>query len=168
MNTFAKFAAALCATSLFAAPAFAQDAGPGETLGATTPVELSGDVLLAKTVSDASGVERIELVEPDLIVPGDRLVFGTMYKNSSAEAVTNFTVTNPLPEAVRLAPDADAELVVSVDGAKTWGILANLTIVSANGAERSAIHADVTHVRWTLDAIAPGESGRLEYQAIIR
>lgn len=133
-----------------------------------SPVVLSGDVKAVKTITEADGKQRIELVDPQTIVPGDRLVFGTDYANSGSEAVTNFTVTNPLPEAVRLAPDADPALSVSVDGGKTWGTLATLTIPNADGTTRAAAHTDVTHVRWVLESIAPGASGRLTYPAIIR
>lgn len=151
-----------------AAPLAAQDQVAGETLGAKSPVTLSGDVLAVKTVTDANGDMRTEMVAPDLIVPGDRLVFGTDYANNGVEPVENFTVTNPLPAAVRLAPDAAAGLTVSVDGGQNWGTLSQLTVTDADGADRSASHGDVTHVRWTLASIAPGENGRLEYPAIIR
>ncbi|QUL38975.1 hypothetical protein [Erythrobacter sp. JK5] len=157
MNIIAKLVIALLAFSLPAVPALAQN-----------PVSLSGDVKAVKTVIDETGEVRTELVEPELIVPGDRLVFGTDYANNGAEAVTDFVVTNPLPAAVRLAPDADPALTVSVDGGATWGTLDTLTVIDEDGAARTATHADVTHVRWTLASIAPGEGGRLEYPAIIR
>lgn len=161
MNTFKKMVAALLVVSSSAIPltAYAQ----GES-----PVALSGDVMAVETSVDDAGNTSMQLVEPGVIVPGDRLVFGTDYANDGAEPVANFVVTNPLPSAVRLAPDADSDLTVSVDGGDTWGTLATLSIVDENGAARGAVHADVTHVRWTLASIAPGESGRLEYPAIIR
>ena len=115
-----------------------------------------------------TGKEVTELVEPNTIVPGDRLIFGTDYNNGSDEAVDNFVVTNPLPPAVRLAPDADTTLIVSVDGGKTFGTLSQLSVLAEDGGSRPADQADVTHVRWTLPSVAPGESGRLEYPAIIR
>ncbi len=133
-----------------------------------SPVSLSGDVKAVKTTTAADGSERTELVEPGAIVPGDRLVFGTDYANNGAETVTNFTVTNPLPAAVRLAPDADAALSVSVDGGKTWGELAALKVANTDGTARPASHADVTHVRWVLATIAPGAKGRVTYPVIIR
>lgn len=133
-----------------------------------SPVVLSGDVKAVKTITDADGKVRDELVDPATIVPGDRLVFGTEYANQGNEEVTSFVVTNPLPSAVRLAPDADPALDVSVDGGKAWGKLASLTIANADGTTRPATHADVTHVRWVLPSIAPGQSGRLTYPAIIR
>ena len=161
MNTFktALATAAFAACAIFAGPALAQEA---------SPVSLSGDVKAVETSVDADGNETVKLVEPSTIVPGDRLVFGTDYANSGDEPVKNFVVTNPLPAPVRLASDADADLVVSVDGGENWGTLASLSVTLEDGSSRSAQHGDVTHVRWTLAEIAPGESGRLEYPAIIR
>lgn len=161
MNTLktALVTAALAASAMFAGPALAQEA---------SPVSLSGDVKAVVTSVDEAGNETTQLVEPNTIVPGDRLVFGTDYSNTGNEPVKNFVVTNPLPKPVRLASDADADLVVSVDGGETWGPLASLSVTLEDGSSRSAGHEDVTHVRWTLAEIAPGEAGRLEYPAIIR
>lgn len=158
MSLFNKLLAPIFALAILAGPAFAQD----------KPISLEGDVKLEKTVVDPDGKSRVELVAPDLIVPGDRLVFGTDYRNSGSETVANFVVTNPLPSAVRLAPDADPALTVSVDGGKSWGALSALTVATEDGSVRPADHADVTHVRWTLAMVAPGETGRLEFPAIIR
>lgn len=154
--------ALICSLPVVPTAALAQDAAT------QNPVTLSGDVMAVKTVTDKTGAERTELVKPDLIVPGDRLIFGTDYANNGSDVVTDFVVTNPLPGAVSLAPDADPSLIVSVDGTQTWGTLEQLTVAGEDGSSRTATHADVTHVRWVLATIAPGESGRLEYPAIIR
>jgi uncharacterized repeat protein (TIGR01451 family) len=156
---------ALC---LAAAVALAGPAMPLAAQGTSSPITLGGDVKAVKIVTDKDGKSKTELVEPDTIVPGDRLIFGTDYANKGAEAVTNFVVTNPLPAAVQLAPDADPALEVSVDGGKTWGVLAKLTSSNPDGTKRPATQGDVTHVRWVLPSIAPGASGRLTYPAIIR
>ncbi len=161
MNNLKKMVAALLVFSSTALPISAH-------AQSQSPVSLSGDVMAVETTVDAQGNESTQLVEPNVIVPGDRLVFGTDYANDGTEPVDNFVVTNPLPSAVRLAPDADAELTVSVDGGDSWGTLSTLSITNEDGTTRTAAHADVTHVRWTLASIAPGESGRLEYPAIIR
>ncbi len=160
MKSFAKLAVSLIALALSPVPALAQQA--------SSPVTLAGDVKAVKVTTAADGSERIELVEPGAIVPGDRLVFGTDYANNGSEVVTNFNVTNPLPSAVRLAPDTDPALTVSVDGGKSWGKLAELKVTATDGTMRAATHEDVTHVRWVLASIAPGEKGRLTYPAIIR
>ncbi len=163
MKPINKLILALAGATMFAVPIM-----PLAAQAAPSPVTLSGDVKAIKTVTGADGKERTELVEPTAIVPGDRLIFGTDYANKGAEPVSNFTVTNPLPGAVRLAPDADPALTVSVDGGKTWGVLTALTVNNSDGTARPATQTDVTHVRWVLPSIAPGASGRLTYPAIIR
>ena len=150
------------------AAALAVQGTPLAAQGSASPITLNGDVMAEKIVTAPDGSETTRLVAPTTIVPGDRLIFGTDYANNGAEAVSNFTVTNPLPAAVRLAPDADPALDVSVDGGKTWGSLAALSITNPDGTSRPATHADVTHVRWVLASIAPGTKGRLTYPAIIR
>ncbi len=132
------------------------------------PMSLVGDVMLEKVETSDTGESKTTLVKPGVIVPGDRLIFGTDYANSGSEAVENFVVTNPLPTPVRLASDADPELTVSVDGGESWGTLSALTVTSEAGETRAATHEDVTHVRWTLAVVKPGEKGRVEYPAIIR
>lgn len=134
---------------------------------AQQPVELKGDVQVDKVVVE-NGKERHVLSAPDVVVPGDRLVFSTTYRNAGNDEVKNFVVTNPLPEGVMLAPEAAATLDVSVDGGKTWGKLAALTLADGQGGTRPALASDVTHVRWTLAALKPGAEGTLSYNAIVR
>jgi hypothetical protein len=141
---------------------------PAAAQAAASPITLIGDVKAEKVITAPDGTQRVELVEPSAIIPGDRLIFGTDYAHNGADAVTNFIVTNPLPAAVRLAPDADPTLDVSVDSGKTWGKLGSLSLTNPDGTKRPATHADVTHVRWVLATIAPGEKGKLTYPAIIR
>ncbi|PKP95279.1 MAG: hypothetical protein CVT75_02625 [Alphaproteobacteria bacterium HGW-Alphaproteobacteria-14] len=162
MKMLTKMAIALAASAL---------ALPGISVAAqaaASPIALVGDVKAEKVITAPDGTEQTILVEPTAIIPGDRLIFGTDYAHGGGEAVNNFIVTNPLPTAVRLAPDADPALEVSVDGGKSWGTLAALTIANPDGTTRPAAHADVTHVRWVLESIAPGATGRLTYPAIIR
>lgn len=132
------------------------------------PIALNGEVHAVIETTDEDGNTQVELVEPGTIVPGDRLLFSTSYTNTGAEPVENFVMTNPLPGPVRLASDADPELVVSVDGGTTWGLLSELSVTAEDGSSRPAQHSDVTHIRWTLVVVEPGETGRLEYPAIIR
>ncbi|EDL49983.1 DUF11 domain-containing protein [Erythrobacter sp. SD-21] len=161
MKLFSKIiASALLAAGVpvTAAAVYAQDQA----------IVLKGNVRLVKVTLDDGGENSVELVDPDTIVPGDKLIFTTAYSNTSAEPVQNFVVTNPVPPAVRLAADTDADLIVSVDDGQNWGRLADLSVEGEDGAVRAATHADVTHIRWTLATVAPGEKGQLEYSAIIR
>lgn len=150
----------LVALSAFAStPAMAQ---------ADRAVSLNGDVMVVKTITDADAEPRVELVKPDVVVPGDRLIFRTNYTNTSAELVENFVVTNPLPSAVTLAPDTAGDQQASVDGGKTFGALSSLTVTQEDGTSRPANAADVTHLRWVLAELAAGEAGQITFYAIVR
>ena len=140
---------------LGAAPASAQD-----------QVSLAGGVKVERTEL-VGGFEQKVLAEPTDVVPGDRLVFSTSYRNGGSEAVDNFVVTNPLPGAVVLAQD-DPAFLVSVDGGTVFAALSGLTVAAEPSGTRAALPADVTHIRWTLARLEPGASGSLSYNAFVR
>ena len=140
---------------------------PTTAFAAPGAVVLKGDVKVETTVVE-KGVERTVLVTPKVVVPGNRLLFSTSYRNESATPVQNFVVTNPVPEGIAVAAPEAASLTVSVDGGKAWGKLATLTVKDAKGVARPAQAADVTHVRWTLATIAPGAAGSVAYHAIVK
>ncbi|MCP5396774.1 MAG: hypothetical protein H6918_08585 [Sphingomonadaceae bacterium] len=148
--------ASLCAAILIAAPA----------AHAQSAVALDGKVKVERTET-VDGEQRTVLAEPTSVVPGDKLLFTTAYRNTSAEPVENFIVTNPLPRAVMLA-EADDSFEVSVDGGASFGPLAGMMIADGEAGDRPAKPEDVTHIRWTLPLIQPGEEGVLEYHAIVR
>ena len=150
--------AALLAATAPAAPAFAQDTG----------VELESDVMAIVSTTNEGGETFTKLVEPSEFTPGTKLSFGTNYSNNGTEPATNVTGTNPLNPAVQLAPDADPALMVSVDGGNTFGTLDTLSVATETKGTRPATHADVTHVRWIIASIAPGETGRMAFPVIIR
>lgn len=160
---FQSFLAAGALALCLAVPAAAQTAA-----SPPSQVSLESDIKLVKESIGQDGSRRIELVEPSTIIPGDRLLFGISYSNNGAEAVSDFELVNPLPKAVKLTHDADGDLIVSVDGGNHWGRLADLGITQPDGTDRPAQPSDVTHIRWTLAVVQPGESGRLEYSAIVR
>ena len=140
---------------------------PATAFAAPGAVVLKGDVKVETTVVE-KGVEKTILATPKVVVPGNRLLFSTSYRNESASPVQNFVVTNPVPEGIAVAAPDAASLTVSVDGGKTWGKLAALTIKDAKGVARPAQAADVTHVRWTLATIAPGAAGAVAYHAVVK
>ena len=159
--------ATLSGILLAAAPASLAAQTGAKPAATAQPVVLQGDVKLVKTVVE-NGVEKQVMSEPKVVVPGDKLVFSTSYRNAGTSAVENFVVTNPLPGAVVLAADSAASLEVSVDAGASWGLLSTRTVSDGAGGKRPAQAADVTHVRWTLAVLQPGASGTLTYHAIVR
>ena len=167
MKTLSYFAIIGLALAAPLAPVSAQQNAPAATEN-EPKVSLKSDVMAIVTSSDEAGNATTSLAEPKEITPGTKLSFGMNYEIAGSEPVTNVTGTNPLNAAVRLAPDADPALLVSVAGGTTFGTLDSLSVVSENEAPRPATHDDVTHVRWTIASIAPGESGRIGFPVIIR
>ena len=132
------------------------------------PLQLHSDVKVDKVVT-ADGQTKHVLSDPEVVVPGDRLVFRTQYHNTGGQEVTDFVVTNPLPAGVALDPGAKVPTQVSIDGGVSWGGLEALKVIDkATGTQRSAQIGDVTHVRWVLRSVKPGETGEVTFNAIVR
>lgn len=160
MRTFTKTLCAIAAMGAVSGAAFAQNDAPQNG-----QIELTGAVMVERTQT-VDGTERTILQEPTEVVPGDRLVFTTSYRNNTGETVENFVISNPLPTAVRLAQTGDFD--VSVDGGKTFGDLASLQVQSADGASRTAQLADVTNLRWVVPQLSANASGTVRYHGIVR
>lgn len=131
------------------------------------PIELDSDVKLVRIVEE-NGTTNSTLVAPEGVVPGDTLVFTTSYRNRAGDTITDFVIVNPVPRNMRLSPNSAAEHVVSVDGGSEWGALADLTVTDEEGNVVSAQADDVTHLRWTIAQLAPGQSGSVNFAAIVR
>lgn len=141
---------------------------PGQALAADQ-VALDNKVFVERITTDAEGKQRVLLEEPKVVVPGDRLVFVLAYRNTGARPADQFTVTNPMPAAVRFAGAGDTPPLVSVDGGKLWGQLADLSIEQADGTRRAAQASDVTHVRWAFQkAIPAGGTGKLMFRGVVK
>ena len=139
------------------------------TPAAATQVALTNSVFVERVSTDGNGNRKVVLEEPKMVTPGDRLVFVLNYRNASAKPAEKFVVTNPLPAAVQFAEQDEAAAVVSVDGGKSWGSLAQLRVRTADGAERAAQYGDVTHIRWAFNQPIPaGGTGKLMFRGIVK
>ena len=131
-------------------------------------VSLTSKVYVERVKTGADGKPVTVREEPGVVTPGDRLVFVLGYRNGGAEPATGFTLTNPIPPSVAFTGSDVASAVVSVDGGKSWGALASLKVVQADGTSRPAVAADVTHVRWSFGRpIAAGSGGELSFRGVV-
>ena len=132
-------------------------------------VTLASDVLVERVRPGADGRAVKVLEPPKAVAPGDRLLFILSYKNEDSRPAADFVVTNPVPDAVAFTGADNAEAEVSVDWGRSWGQLSTLSVMRRDGTIRSAIAADVTHVRWIIrQPIGVGETGKVTYRAIAR
>ena len=138
------------------------------TAFAAQDVSLTSKVFVERVKTGADGKPVTVREAPGVVTPGDRLAFVLAYRNGGAEPATGFTLTNPIPPSVAFTGTDDASAVVSVDGGKSWGALASLKVVQADGTSRPAVAADVTHIRWSFDRpIAPGSGGELSFRGVV-
>lgn len=141
----------------------------GSPAVASSPLKLSSDIYIERTKVDDQGRKAVTLEEPKMVLPGDNLVFVVKYRNVGTAKATDFTVTNPMPKAVRFAGSANGQEVVSVDGGNSWGFLSKLRIKQGDGTSRAASLADVTHVKWNLkQTLAPGQGGKLVFRGVVK
>ena len=85
------------------------------------------------------GRSRPYLAKPNLILPGDQLVFVVRYRNAGNKPATNFSVTNPIPAAIAFSGTSDGAEIVSIDGGKSWGKLSQLRVTNADGSSRTRV-----------------------------
>ena len=136
---------------------------------AQNQVALNSQVFVERTTQAAGGAPQVSLEAPGIVTPGDPLVFVLSYRNTGAVPAADFVVTDPIPESVVFSNAESAGAVYSVDGGRTWGALAALTVRNANGTSRAAAATDVTHVRWRLaQAIPPGGRGELRFRGRVK
>lgn len=155
-------------TTLVAAAVLAIATQPAAAQGTgvlTNKVELEK---VAPAVDGQQGTKTY--TTPDVVVPGDRIRLTLIFTNNGTAAASGINLTNPIPEALAFDGTNDtAGFSVSVDGAKTFGTLAALTVTAPGAAPRPATAADVTHVRWVWpDAVPAGQSRSVAFFGRVR
>ncbi|MBV8685728.1 MAG: DUF11 domain-containing protein [Alphaproteobacteria bacterium] len=132
-------------------------------------VTLSSEVFVERVKPGADGKPAVVREAPKIVTPGDKLVFELSYRNQGAQPATGFALTDPIPDSVAFAGSASPGATFSVDGGRTWGPLASLKVVKADGTSRPALPSDVTHVRWAFgQAIPAGASGKVSFRGVVK
>lgn len=148
--------------AICAAPAAAQNV-----------IELEALVQQEREVVDETGATRRVLVDASRVVPGETVLYTTVYRNVGQVRADHLVINNPIPEhTVFVAGSASEERAMveySVDGGFSFDLPANLVVAEADGRVRPATPRDYTNVRWTLeDALAPGETGQVGYRVQLK
>lgn len=133
-------------------------------------VELKAVAEMEVEVVNADGQKEIQRVPAAKVVPGDVVIYTIYYTNNGADSAENFVITNPVPEHMaylaKSAGGENTEITFSVDGGKSYGVPADLTISDSEGNQKAAGPSDYTHIRWMLDQpVAPGETGYVFFKA---
>ena len=134
-------------------------------------LQLSNQVFQEIEVVGADGKPEHQTVPAAMVVPGTEVFYVITYRNTGDKPADKVAITNPVPaelEYVSVLGPAPANQV-SVDGGKQYGALASLSVTGADGKPRPAEAADVTHVRWMLNAaLPPGGGGSVSFKARLK
>jgi uncharacterized repeat protein (TIGR01451 family) len=141
----------------------------GVSAQAATPLQLSSEVFVEKQVIGSDGSRKVVLEKPNLVLPGDNLVFVVKYRNTGTATANNFIVTNPLPAAVAFNGTSDGLEIVSINGGISWGVLGALRVKQVDGTVRPAERRDVTHIKWNLNQpLTAGAEGKLIFRGVVK
>src|SRR3546814_2792089 len=102
-----------------------------------------------------------------LVRSGD-VIYQIDFRNTGGLPVTDVVIDNPLPEAVVFSGVEVAPTAVSVDGRQTFGDLASLSVIDAEGKVREARQSDITNLRWIVASLHPGDRGTVFIRARIK
>ena len=137
-------------------------------LAQSDAVTLRSEVFVLRDVPQPDGTVKREAQAPDRVLPGDPILIRLDYSNIGGTPATDFLAVNPIPEALAFTSTASIA-DYSVDGGKTWGPLASLTVPKDDGTARPAQAADVTHLRFHAPgAVAAGAKGQFAFNAVVR
>lgn len=130
-------------------------------------VELSTQMYEVVEVQKDNGTSKIEWVQPDNIIPGDKVGYRIVFINKGDKPADSIVLNNPIPENTIYvdgsARGANSNIVFSVDGGEKFAKPEQL-FIEVNGKKVPATAKDYTHVQWTLtSALAGGEEGSVQY-----
>lgn len=152
-------ALALVAGQALAGIAHAQEQGA---------VKVTNAVFHEVEIKAADGKVTKKLVPAARAVPGDEVVYEIGYRNNGADTATELAIDNPLPKEVTFVSASRDPTVVSVDGGKQFGQLAQLSVVGPDGTSRQARTADITNLRWIVPTLPGGASGKVTFRAKVK
>lgn len=136
-------------------------------------LELTSQVFQEVQITAADGSKKTELVRASQVEPGSEVLYVIRYQNKGTEPADKVVITNPVPPELEYrdgsATGSGSVAAVSVDGGRTYGRLQDLRVPVAGAAPRAAQAADVTHLRWTLQApVPPAAQGQVTYRARLK
>ena len=136
----------------------------------TGSIELKMIAQKEVVVENEKGEKEVKREAATNVIPGDHVIYTVEYKNVGDEDADAVVINNPIPENMHYvsgtAGGANAEILFSIDGGKSYDKPENLKVVNEDGNERTATAKDYTNIRWTLStSVKPGDVGTVHYRA---
>lgn len=142
---------------------------------AAPKVELSMTVEKDIVEVDEKGKKHTRRVAADEAVQGDLLFYTISFKNEGTEPATNVQLDNPISNGTTYVADSaygqGSEILFSIDEGKTYKKPVSLTyeVTNANGKKESlkAEPEKYNAIRWVVQEIAPGKSGKAGFTVLV-
>ena len=138
-------------------------------------IELKSKAEVEVATTNEKGEKRLKLMDvaKAKVLPGDRVVFTTTYKNLGKQAAEKVVISNPVPKHMeyvdRSAEGKGTTIEFSVDNGKIYGALDALFIIDAQGKKQKASASDCTDLRWTLNKpLPPNSAGSVSFKAKLK
>ena len=127
---------------------------------------------LKEVVESKGNSHTTRMVPAKSVSPGDVVEYVLTYQNSGDEAATNAVIEDPIPKGTTyIANSATGEgalIAFSNDGGKTFADPTKLTsevrLLSGAVEKRVATPAEYTHVRWTIQRVPAGATGKVAFR----
>lgn len=136
---------------------------------AAPPIQLGSKVQELVQVLDEKGQPHFKAVDATEIVPGDRILYTTTFKNNGDKPSDKIVISNPIPENTRYlggtAKGENCVITYSVDEGKSWGHAQSLKVKLKDGTVRAAVASDYTNIRWEYRrSLQPTEAKAVSFQ----
>ncbi len=132
-------------------------------------IELMMAVFEEIETTNEAGEKVIKLIEPESIVPGDKVVYTTAYHNKGDQKADQVAITNTVPENLVYidgsAEQSNVPVTFSFDGGKNFDAAEKLIIKNSDGTDRAATSKDYTHIRWIIESVASQNKGVVQFSA---
>lgn len=161
-----KIVAGIAAALLLSVTAWAQQKESIE-LRSTAEVDV-----VSTNAKGEKEVHRVDVAKAK-VVPGDVVIFTTIYTNGGKKPAEKVVITNPLPAHMdymdQSAEGKGTKIEFSVDGGKSYSAPDKLLVTDSRGGKRKAGPPDYTGIKWTLSKpLPPGGTGSVSYKARVQ
>lgn len=122
-----------------------------------------------------NGKQTKKMIAAKKFAPGETIQYTLTYTNSGTEKATNVVISDPIPKGTSYISGSATEtgnLTFSVDGGKTFNKAALLTydanLTGGKKEKRTAGSDQYTDIRWVIDTVEPGTSGKVSFRVKVQ
>ena len=107
---------------------------------------------------------------------GQTIIFTLNYKKKGNEKALNIKIDNPIPKDTTFVVGSgigkNSKMLFSIDGGKTYGspslLKYEVTLTGGKKVKKQASPDQYTNVRWVINEILPGKSGKVGFQVKVK